>query len=339
MIELNLFSILSKCKEIIKILKLLMSIDEKFIPIRDAFYRFVETIFKNMAELFGYPDNFGMPTISNLPNEFNSKSRLFNDLSYRITNWPPIERPENWFEVIFGPSPKIDPLPRYIYESQQEGFYNFYIENYKNIYFLPDWLSQFIQLRLHVCLDLTVLEAMREILFISIVVYSQIISFRILLAWFIYINPYSFPWSYLVAMIDWVDEAFQGISPSLLGLNLTITIFLTILGKIADSLNNIVFTMPFLPSEGEKTKLLINEEMKDVIVFHFLPILWYRYPIPNEIREFWYNERLDIFNYMQEAYRDLGIQFLPNGTILEIRNQILTTKLFLIYDFLTIQDF
>jgi hypothetical protein len=23
--------------------------------------------------------------------------------------------------------------------------------------------------------------------------------------------------------------------------------------------------------------------MKDVLVFHYLPILWYRYPIPNEI--------------------------------------------------------
>jgi hypothetical protein len=27
----------------------------------------------------------------------------------------------------------------------EEGFYNFYIENYKNIYFLPDWFSEFLQ--------------------------------------------------------------------------------------------------------------------------------------------------------------------------------------------------
>jgi hypothetical protein len=37
--------------------------------------------------------------------------------------------------MIFGPSPKAETVPRYIYENKEEGFYNFYIENYKNIYF------------------------------------------------------------------------------------------------------------------------------------------------------------------------------------------------------------
>jgi hypothetical protein len=89
--------------------------------------------------------------------------------------------------------------------------------------------------------------------------------------------------------------------------------------------------MPFLPSEGEETKLLINQQMKDVLVFHYLPILWYRYPIPNDIREFWYNERPDILNYMQKAYKDLDIQFLPDTSnkkafllgLLELVHQLL----------------
>jgi hypothetical protein len=91
--------------------------------------------------------------------------------------------------------------------------------------------------------------------------------------------------------------------------NITGSVFLGILGVVADSLNHLVFTMPFLPSEGEETKLLINQQMKDVLVFHYLPILWYRYPVPNDIREFWYRERPDILNYMQKAYKDLDIQF------------------------------
>jgi hypothetical protein len=37
--------------------------------------------------------------------------------------------------MIFGPAPKVEAVPRYIYESTEEGFYNFYIENYQNIYF------------------------------------------------------------------------------------------------------------------------------------------------------------------------------------------------------------
>jgi hypothetical protein len=61
--------------------------------------------------------------------------------------------------------------------------------------------------------------------------------------------------------------------------------------------------------------------MKDVLVFHYLPILWYRYPIPNDIREFWYKERPDILDYMQKAYKDLDIQFLPDNIIQELNQQ------------------
>jgi hypothetical protein len=84
--------------------------------------------------------------------------------------------------------------------------------------------------------------------------------------------------------------------------------------------------MPFLPSEAEETKLLINDELKDVLVFHYLPILWYRHPIPNDIREFWYYQRPEILEYMQTAYKDLDIQLLPNGIIQELsqKNNLLT---------------
>ena len=204
---------------------------------------------------------------------------------------------------------------------KKKGFYNFYIENYKNIYFLPDWLSEFIQVRLHICLDITVLETMREVLFVGLMVYSQIVILRIALSWFIYINPYTFPWCYLAAAVDWTEDVLQGIVPAVLGVNITGSVFLGILGVIADSLNHMVFTMPFLPSEGEETKLLINQEMKDVLVFHYLPILWYRYPVPNEIRDFWYKERPDILNYMQKAYKDLDIQFLPDNIVKELNQK------------------
>jgi hypothetical protein len=73
--------------------------------------------------------------------------------------------------------------------------------------------------------------------------------------------------------------------------------------------------MPFLPSEGQPTKLVINNQMKDVLVFHYLPTLWYKYPIPNDIREFWFRERPDILKYMQTAYGDLGLHLLPDSQI------------------------
>lgn len=298
-----------------------MSLNEKFAPIRTAFYEIVDTFFKKIAGFFGYPTNMGMPMISDLPSEAQARSEYLGSLPVHQTYWPPIQRPETWFEAIVGPTPKVEAVPRYVYESKQEGFYNFYIQNYKNIYFLPDWLSEFIQVRLHICLDITVLETVREILFVALMVYSQMVIFRIALSWYIAVNPYTFPWSYLVAAVDWTEDILQGIVPAILGVNITGTIFLGILGVIADSLNHLVFTMPFLPSEGERTKALIDEQMRDVLVFHYLPILWYRYPIPNDIRNFWYKERPDILKYMQKAYRDLDIQFLPDKIVEEFNQQ------------------
>ena len=289
-----------------------MSLDEKFIPVRNAFYEIVKHFFETIATPFGYPENPGMPTIPDVTN----RSEFLSSLPRHKTFWPPAQRPETWFEMIFGTYPKLEPVERYLYESKEEGFYNFYIENYRNIYFLPDWLSEFLQIRLNICLDITSLEMMREIIFVALVVYSQVVVLRIALAWLIFLNPYTFPWAYIVAAVDWTEDVFQGIIPAVFGVNLTTSIFLGIIGILGDTLNHVVFTMPFLPSEGEEKKLLINEQLKDVLVFHYFPILWYRHPIPNELREFWYKERPDILEYLQTFYHDVNIQFLPDNMIL-----------------------
>jgi hypothetical protein len=96
--------------------------------------------------------------------------------------------------------------------------------------------------------------------------------------------------------------------------------------------------MPFLPSEAEESNLVFQQEMKDVLVFHYLPILWYRYPIPNEIREFWYNDRPEILDYMQKAYKDLDIQFLPDSILQDFNQQKLTSDLSYLSDSLLAQD-
>ena len=304
-----------------------MSLDDKFIPIRTGFYQMVENFFQKIAGLFGYPGNPGMSTVYDLSDEASVRSRFLENLPSHRTFWPPIQRPENWFETIVGPSPKIDAVPRYVYENREEGFYNFYIENFKNVYFLPDWLSEFLQVRLNLCLDITLLETIREVLFIGLVIYSNIVILRITLSWFIYINPYTVPWCYVVAAVDWTEEVLQGVVPAILGVNITGTIFLGILGVLADSLNHLVFTMPFLPSEAEESKLLLQQQMKDVLIFHYLPILWYRYPIPNDIREYWYNERPEILDYLQKAYQDSDIQFLPDSVVQQLNQEKLTADL------------
>ena len=289
-----------------------MSLDEKFAGVQTIVSNMVGSFFQKIAGLFGYPNNPGMPVRPDIENEIFNKLRFLNSLPRRTTSWSSQPTVEGWFEVIFGGVPKLETVPKYIYESKEEGFYNFYIENYQNLYFLPDSLSQFLQVDLNICLDTTILESIREVLFVGLIVYSQIITLRLILYWFIILNPYVVPWCYLSALVDWTEEILQGILPSVFGINLAGSLFLGMLGIVVDSLNHLVFTMPFLPSEGEESQLLIDQDLKDVLIFHYLPVLWYRYPIPNEIRKFWYEKRPDILDYMIKSYQNLEINFFPN---------------------------
>ena len=312
-----------------------MSLEQKFISIRTSWFQIVEGFFQKTAKLFGYPKNPGMPTVSNLPDELYNRAEFLDKLPVHASNWGRQPQPTTWFEMVFGASPKVDSVLQIPFESEKDGFVSFYIQNYKNIYFLPDWLSEFLQVRLNLCSDITLLETIREVLFVGLVIYSQIVILRITLSWFIYINPYTFPWCYVAAAVDWTEDLLQGLVPSVLGVNITGTVFLGILGVMADSLNHLVFTMPYLPSEGIETKAMLNQYQgeTDVILFRGFPNLWQRYPIPNEIREFWYHHRKDIFDYyIQEFHQNQGIQVLPDSVIQQLNQQKLKADLPLIYN-------
>ena len=298
-----------------------MSLDDKFTPFRTTIYNMVGNFLKQIAGFFGYPQNSGMLTIYDTPNELYAREQFHARLPKHETFFPPLQESQSWFEVVFGPAPKIDVVTRYIYESKNEGFYNFYIENYNNIYFLPDWLSEFLQIQLNQCLDISLLETIREVLFIGILIYYQIVILRISLSWILYIIRYTLPWCYIAAAVDWTEEVLTGLIPSFAGVNITGTVVLGLIGVMGDGLNHLIFTMPFLPSEGETTKLLIDGQMKDVIVFHYLPKLWYKYPIPDRISHYWYIERPEILEHLQKSYYDLDIQFLPNEIIEELKHQ------------------
>jgi hypothetical protein len=301
-----------------------MALRDKLVNVRQAFFDKIQQVTIEFATKFGYPENKGMPLV---PLNVGSDGEPYlgfrvydNDLlSVRNVPFPPPPTAENIMQVFFGATPSVDPLKRIFYESKTDGFYNFYIENYKNLFFLPNWFSEFLQINLNFCLDMTVLEVFREVLFLSIVGFGEIVSLRILLGWIISINPYTLPWSYFIALVDWTEESLIGLVPSILGVNLSGPILLTILGKGADSLNNLIFTMPYLPSEGDPAKVLIKGEIRDVLVFRYLPVLWYKHPIPNEIRLYWYTERPDILKYMLKAYKNVDIQFLPDEILENIR--------------------
>jgi hypothetical protein len=80
-----------------------MSLDEKFIPVRTVFYETVGN-FSRRHGLLGYPNNPGI-----LFPIFQVKFILDRNflITYRVIELlASIQRPETWFEMIFGPSPK-----------------------------------------------------------------------------------------------------------------------------------------------------------------------------------------------------------------------------------------
>ena len=90
---------------------------------------------------------------------------------------------------------------------------------------------------------------------------------------------------------------------------------------VGDNLNHLVFTMPFLPSEGRPGKMQVGRHMRDIIMFQNLPYLWSTHPIPDELREFWYTKRPDILEFMEKGYKHLNINFLPERVLKEISEQ------------------
>ena len=289
-----------------------MVLNNRIKEVQKIVYDQSKVILDSIAEFLGYPDVPGMPIF---PLDLKAREELTGQdlLPLHTTELPPFQeqRPETLTEALFGTFPYTMPVEKHFYQHKAEGYYNFYVENYRNMYFLPDWLSGYIQIHFNTTVDHSNLELCRDAFFYAVLLYGIIVTIRTTLFWFISINPYTYPWVFTVDFVDWIYEGLGGILPCFVGIDLVPTLFAMVVGKIADSANHLVFTMPFLPTEGNKVKMLIDGELKDVIQFHYLPYLWYKYPIPMNLREFWYSERPDILNFMEKNYSQFSINFRP----------------------------
>ena len=289
-----------------------MVFNNRIKEVQTIVYNGFKVFLDSIAGVLGYPDVPGMPIF---PLDLKAREELTGQdlLPTHITEIPPRQpqRPESLTEALFGTFPYTMPVEKHFYQHKAEGYYNFYIENYRNMYFLPDWLSGYIQIHFNTTVDHSNLELCRDVFFYVVLLYGAIVSLRTMLFWMLVINPYTYPWVFAVDFVDWIYDGLAGILPCFVGIDLVPTFLAMLIGKIADSANHLVFTMPFLPSEGNKVKMLIDGEVKDVVQFHYLPYLWYKYPIPLNLREFWYSERPDILNFMEKNYSQFGINFRP----------------------------
>jgi len=292
-----------------------MSLESLGINLRIKLVLATSWIIENIAKLLGYPNNSqGMQIGTNIDSGYG--------LPLHKPQVPPAPDPNNIFEAVFGNVPQSSAIEKFYYASETEGYYNFFIERYRNVIFLPDWLSRIIQVNFDVCVDTSSLELIRDTLFSLSVYFMFFLQFRTMLYYFVTINPYYRPWSYIISLSDWIyDILFH------LGITRRLTFFgfplLSLMvnagaGIIADALNHLVFTMPYLPSEGKPITWNIAGAPKDIIVFRDLPRLWYDEPIPDKLREFWYTERPDIYKFMKTQYHHLDMDILPDRILKQI---------------------
>lgn len=294
-----------------------MTLERKILEFKYTAIENISSFYEAIAkQFFNYPENPGM--LMTNPERNQDMLDLVAGLPRHAKNFPAVPKPQSLLEAFVGNFPSTTTIEKIFYEHKHDGYYNFYIQNYSNIFFLPDWLSQWLQLHFDMAIDITRLELFREALFVSVLLFFGLLQFRIQLYWFLAINPYTRPWVYMISVTDWIFDTMAGFSPVIFGLDLTSAIVSGILGKFADSLNHLVFTMPFLPSEGQPGRIVIDGRMRDVILFRYLPSLWYSHPIPDDLREFWYTDRPEIHKFMQKNYGQLDIEFLPNRVLKEM---------------------
>ena len=308
-------------------------INDYFIQFLDFSGNLIHSLYEFFAKFVNYPSNPGMPLVR--PNNIIN---YFDRSPYPQFVVPKIDKfPTSFFETIVGGERHLFRITKLAYPDKLEGFYNYYIDAYSNLTFLPDWLSEWLQLNWNIYLDTTRLENIQEIIFLLLITYMKIVNFRISLYWFLTINPYVRPWIYLTSIVDWTYDITAGLTPGLMGIDVGLVIYLLLIGKLTDMVNCLVFTMPFLPSEGQvslmrdpvreqyvndKLHERVGEEVqqkvevfKQVIAFKSFPTLWSTHPIPNELREYWFFQRPDILKYMIETYQNLGVNFYPDEVL------------------------
>jgi uncharacterized protein YggT (Ycf19 family) len=283
--------------------------------------QFVTNLYETMGfiarKCFDYPNVPGM-RIKPKAEEYRALVDYVKGLPVHQTRCPPPPAPATLTDVLFGNIPQFEKITRTFYQHKYDGFYNIQIPDYRNIWFLPDWLSKWIQVNLEITVDVSPLEHLQQAIFIAITMYYFVVEFRVKLFWFLTINPYTRPWVYLLSLTDWIMDWVNGLAPTVFSIDISPMVVLGIFGKAGDALNHLVFTMPFLPSEGTLGNVMVNGKVKHVILYRYLPSLWAQQPIPDKLREFWYTQRPDILKYMKKNYSQLDIDFEPNRILEEM---------------------
>ena len=244
----------------------------------------------------------------------------------------------NGYLDIFKPdgAPFNPPLV-YFYTDPIEGFFNLFVveSGGTSPIYLPNWLSELIQVGANQQVSIIFLREIQEWTYELLKIFKTLCQMRAALWWWLMFNPYQQPFNTLRVLTEWYLTAFTGVFPVLIGIDIGPTVGLALLGNAVDVLGRLVFTMPYLPREGEAfsvkdLSLLDNDNLsemltefgRDVRIFRNLPALWYKYPIPDSLREDWYTNKPEVTEHLIKNYYNLGIDFLPDRILKELYEKV-----------------
>jgi uncharacterized protein YggT (Ycf19 family) len=234
---------------------------------------------------------------------------------------------KGYVDVFKPQGPIFNPPPMYFYTDPVEGFFNFFIveSSVTSPVYLPNWLSEIIQFLGNQQINIIALREVQEWLYDFLKIFQTLCQMRATLWWWLMFNPYQQPFNTLRVLTEWYLTMFTGVFPVIIGIDIGPTVGLALLGNGLDLLGRLVFTMPYLPREGElftvaDLDLLDNSSLSemltkfghDVRIYRYFPSLWSKYSIPDSLRESWYTKKPEIIEYLIKNYYNLGIDFLPN---------------------------
>lgn len=225
-----------------------------------------------------------------------------------------LPRMKNWIDILFPPPKPYFNSHIFLLNSGKDAFLGFIVSQQAT--FIPDILSEYIQLYggINAPDDTLSLVIFQRCVYDFVRMFTSLCGFRLLFSLILIINPYTFPWILIVTSTEWFLESLSGLIPVFLGVDFSGVLALNILAAITDYIKKLVFTMPYLPSEG------IKETIGSHNVYRFggIPQLWQEHGIPNELKEEWYKERPEIIEQFFKYYNDVGIKFLPTRVLEEL---------------------
>ncbi|MGH8335411.1 MAG: YggT family protein, partial [Gammaproteobacteria bacterium] len=146
---------------------------------------------------------------------------------------------------------------------------------------------------------------------------SRLCQFRIYLSLWMILNPYTYPWKILVELTEWFLVGFSGVLPIFFGIDYSGALVLSGLSVFIQYVRNLVFTMPYLPSEGVKE--IVGKY--PFYRFNGFPRLWIESGIPNELREEWYKRQPEVIEHFLKYYGTVGQDIVPTRIVEDYYNQ------------------